>query len=280
MENGRKVERYLKLTLEYDGTGFHGFQKQTGTGRRTVQGILEEALKQLTGEEVRTFGAGRTDAGVHALGQVVHFATRVRIPISRFPIALNGILPSDLVVIKGEEVDVGFHARYRALAKKYCYLVLNQVRPSALWRNYCYCFPKPLSVDLMQEGARFLEGFHDFRVFSAVGSNVKSTLRCIFSFRVRKTGNWITFTAVADGFLYKMMRLMVGTLLGIGGKKFSPAKIEEILASGARGLGGPALPPQGLYLVRIYYPGERLDFLEEHEGGKLLPLFKGSFLDM
>ncbi len=255
--------RYLKLTLEYDGTGFCGFQKQTGTGLRTVQGVLEAALEKLTGEAVRTFGAGRTDAGVHALGQVVHFATQAKIPVERFPPALNSILPPDLAVKKGEEVDSAFHARYSALAKKYCYLILNRKHPSPVWRSRCYRFPYPLDADLMQEGARYLEGFHDFRAFSASGSNAKSTRRHLFSFRVIRRGDWVCLAATADGFLYKMMRLMGGTLLEVGRGKLPPRRVQEILASGMRGEGGPALPPQGLYLVRVFYPGDDLNFREE-----------------
>ncbi len=251
--------RYLKLTLEYDGTNFCGFQKQTGTGLRTVQGVLEAALQKLTGEPVRTFGAGRTDAGVHALGQVVHFATQAKIPVDRFPAALNGVLPSDLVVKKGEEVDSSFHARYSAFAKKYCYLILNSKHPSALWHKRCCYFPYPLNVDLMRDAARCLEGYHDFQAFSAAGSNVKNTTRHLFSFRVVRQRDWIGFVVTAEGFLYKMVRLMGGTLLEVGREKFPPQRVQEILASGRRGQGGPALPPQGLYLVRIYYPGEGED---------------------
>ncbi|MDH7577494.1 MAG: tRNA pseudouridine(38-40) synthase TruA [Bacillota bacterium] len=248
--------RYLKLTLEYDGTNFSGFQKQTGTGLRTVQDILEAALEKLTGERIRTFGAGRTDAGVHALGQVVHFATQARIPVDRFPFALNSVLPPDLIVKKSEEVDVSFHARYSALAKKYCYLILNRKHPSPLWRKRCYYFPHSLDVSFMQEGTRYLEGYHDFLAFSAAGNNVKSTKRNIFSFRIARRGDWICLMVTADGFLYKMVRLMGGTILEVGRGKFPPSRIRDILASGERGQGGPALPPQGLYLVRVYYPGE------------------------
>ncbi|HAA90101.1 MAG TPA: tRNA pseudouridine(38-40) synthase TruA [Peptococcaceae bacterium] len=251
--------RFLKLVLEYDGSGFHGFQKQTGTGLRTVQEVLENALKNLTGEEIQVHGAGRTDAGVHALGQVVHFATSASIPASRFPAALNGCLPPDLVVLRAEEVDPSFHARYSALAKKYCYVVWNQEKPSALLRNYCFHYPVPLDAGLMSKGAAFFEGVHDFRSFSASGSSAKTTTRHLFSFKVQRKRGFVVFTVTADGFLYKMVRLMVGTLLEVGRGKLLPEAVREILETRRRGLGGPAAPPQGLYLVRVYYPGDYID---------------------
>jgi len=266
------VMRFLKLVLEYDGSGFHGFQKQTGTRLRTVQGVLENALKNLTGEEVQVYGAGRTDAGVHALGQVVHFATTATIPTHRFPAALNSCLPPDLVVLKAEEVDSSFHARYSALAKKYCYLVWNQERPSALLRNYCFHYPVPLDCGLMSKGAAFFEGVHDFRSFSAAGSSAKTTRRHLFSFKVQRKSGFVVFTVTADGFLYKMVRLMVGTLLEVGRGKLPPEAVREILKAERRGLGGPAVPPQGLYLVRVYYPGDRLDE-EDHGEVESLPYF-------
>lgn len=250
--------RYLRLTLEYDGSEFSGWQKQTGTGLRTVQGVLEKALEKLTGERITTCGAGRTDAGVHALGQVVSFATEASIPVARFPAALNGLLPPDVVVKESEEVDVLFHARYSAVAKEYRYLIWNGRLPSALWRRYSYHCPWPLDERAMQDGARYFEGRHDFIAFSATGSSVKSTVRNVISFRVSRYGDWLVMTVTADGFLYKMVRLMAGMLVAVGSGRCRPEKVGEILEAKARGKGGPALPPQGLYLTRIYYPGDEI----------------------
>lgn len=246
----------VKATLEYDGTNFAGFQKQTGTGLRTVQGVLEEALARLTGEGIVTVGAGRTDRGVHALAQVVHFETSSHIPVEHLPAALNSLLPSDLAVLDAAVADASFHARYSALGKKYSYLLLNSRRPTAIWRNRCYQYPYPLDLAAIRLAAEFFHGEHDFRGFSATGSSVKSTVRRVFSFDIVKQGDWICFRVAADGFLYKMVRLMVGTLLEVGRGKILPQLVGEILDTGERGKGGPALPPQGLYLERVYYPGE------------------------
>jgi tRNA pseudouridine38-40 synthase len=260
--------RYLKLTLQYDGTDFCGWQKQTGTAQRTVQGVLEEALSSLTGEVVNTTGAGRTDAGVHALEQVVHFSTSSGIPMERFAPALNSMLPPDLTVSSSVAVGASFHARYDVCAKKYGYLILNRRTPSALWHNYSYWVSLRLDEDLIQRGAEYLIGEHDFRAFSATGSNVKSTTRNILSFQVQRLGDWVSLTVVGNGFLYRMVRLMAGTLLAVGMGKWPPEAVKEILVTGERGHGGPALPPEGLYLMRIYYQG---DDQEASERYSLLP---------
>ncbi|AFV12729.1 tRNA pseudouridine synthase A [Thermacetogenium phaeum DSM 12270] len=248
--------RRVRLCLEYDGTNFAGFQKQTGTGLRTVQGVLEEALARLTGEGIKIVGAGRTDKGVHALGQVVHFDTCSSIPVERFPAALNGLLPPDLVVLSAALADTSFHARYGAVGKRYSYLILNSRRPTALWRSRCYQYPYSLDLTAMRLAVQFFHGEHDFQGFSATGSSAQSTVRRIFSFDIDEQGDWICFSVTADGFLYKMVRLMVGTLLEVGRGKMRPQQVKEILDRGERGEGGPALPPQGLYLVKVYYPGE------------------------
>lgn len=250
--------RYLKLTLEYDGSEFCGWQKQTGSGLRTVQGVLEEALWRLTGERIATCGAGRTDAGVHALGQVVSFATSATIPASRFPAALNGLLPPDVVVKGCEEVDASFHARYSAVAKEYRYLIWNERLPSALWRRYSHHVNLPLDEAAMQDAARHLQGRHDFTAFSATGSSARTAVRNVISLDVARHGSWIVIAVMADGFLYKMVRLMAGTLVAVGLGKYRPRDVLDILESRARGKGGPALPPQGLYLVRIYYSEEEI----------------------
>lgn len=250
--------RYLRLTLEYDGTGFSGWQKQTGCGLRTVQGVLENALETLTGERIRIFGAGRTDAGVHALGQVAHFAAVTGIPADRFPAAMNGLLPPDVVIKEGAEVNGSFHARFTACAKQYRYLILNRRYPSAIWRNYCHHVPQRLDRKAIEEAARYFVGRQDFLAFSATGSNAKTSVRNIFACQVSQADDWVMFTVTADGFLYKMMRLMAGTLLEVGLGRFPPGKVREILTSKTRGRGGSALPSRGLYLLRVYYPGEEM----------------------
>jgi tRNA pseudouridine38-40 synthase len=199
--------RRLKVTLEYDGTHFAGFQKQSGTDLRTVQGVLEESLVRLTGKETPITGAGRTDSGVHALGQVVHFETGSSIPVERFCRALNGKLPPDIKALDAVEVDASFHARRSASGKKYRYLVFNSRKPLALWRNYCYRFPFPLEMARVKECAAVLTGEHDYRAFSAAGSSVKSTVRHLYSVDAEQQGDWVRFSVIGNGFLYKMMRI-------------------------------------------------------------------------
>jgi tRNA pseudouridine38-40 synthase len=251
------VKRRLKLIVEYDGAGFSGFQRQTGTDLRTVQGMLEKALKQLTGSEHLIAGAGRTDAGVHALEQVAHFDTEFSLPAERWPAALNGLLPPDVSVRGAEEVDDSFHARCSAKSKEYCYLILNRPQRSANWRQHSYHMPQPLDLKSMAQGAACFTGTHDFRAFSAAGSSARSTVRRVFASSVFAGGPWIGFRVAATGFLYKMVRLMAGTLVEVGLGRTDPARIEELLeARDGCEKGGPTLPPQGLFLVRITYGDE------------------------
>jgi tRNA pseudouridine38-40 synthase len=243
----------IKLILEYDGAGFCGWQKQSGTGLRTVQGVLETALEQLTGAAHRTAGAGRTDAGVHALGQVASFTTEFKLPAERWPAALNGLLPTDLAARSAETVDASFHARRSAGAKEYCYLFLNRQQRSAIWHRYSCLVPQRLDLERMARGADLFRGTHDFAAFSATGSSAKRTVRQIFSSSVFRSGDLVGFRVAANGFLYKMVRLMAGMLVEIGTGRAEPGRIVELLESSARGRGGPVLPPQGLFLVRITY---------------------------
>jgi tRNA pseudouridine38-40 synthase len=243
----------IKLILEYDGTGFSGWQKQPGAGLRTVQGVLEEALERLTGIFHVTVGAGRTDTGVHALGQVAHFFTESEFPLERWPAALNGLLPPDVSVRSAEVVDDTFHARCSAKAKEYCYLFLNRPQRSAIWHRYSYRVPQRLDRGSMVESAKMFTGTHDFKAFSAAGSSARSTVRKVFTSSVFESGDWIGFRVVANGFLYRMVRLMAGMLLEVGLGKADPGRIPELLGSGQRGKGGPTLPPRGLFLVRIAY---------------------------
>jgi len=247
------AQRNIRMVVEYDGSGFHGFQVQPRL--RTVQGVLTEALQKLTREEVRVIGAGRTDAGVHALGQVVNFFTASTIPAERFAPALNGMLPPDLRVRKSEEAEPGFHARYSALGKTYCYLVYRCRQGGALMRNYALLYDGELDVSAMQEAANYALGRHSFKAFCASGSEVRSYVRNIKEFTVSEERRWLKITVTADGFLYHMVRNLAGTLLEVGKGQRRAEEMARLLQEGERSQAGATAPPQGLYLVKIEYPG-------------------------
>ncbi|NLG83457.1 MAG: tRNA pseudouridine(38-40) synthase TruA [Firmicutes bacterium] len=244
--------RNIKLTLAYEGTAYLGFQRQKQGP--TIQGTLEESLVHLTGERPRVIGAGRTDAGVHALGQVVNFHTSSRIETGRFVPALNSLLPRDIAVLAAEEVPLAFHARRDAKRKTYTYRLWRpSVRP-VFERDRSYHFPRPLDLAAMEAAPRLLVGRHDFAVFGSSGSTeVKTTVRTVFAAGWQEEGPLLTFTITADGFLYRMVRNIVGTLLEIGLGKHPPEWVEELLALGHRPAAGPAVPARGLFLVRVEY---------------------------
>ncbi|MCL4425811.1 MAG: tRNA pseudouridine(38-40) synthase TruA [Firmicutes bacterium] len=331
--------RYIKLVLQYDGTAYHGFQRQDPLP--TIQSELERALEIIASERIRLVGAGRTDAGVHALGQVVSFRTASRIPTDRLPPALNSLLPPDIVMLEAAEVPPDFHARKSARSKTYRYLVYNWTLPSVFWGRYSHHVKEALSLAAMQEAARRLVGRHDFAAFRAAGSSVKTSERTIWGLEVlaqplpREAGPWagypwnearfpavrpaghgdpdgheeppgqkklddcdkrvgneepcgqtyssapvhspavsddaglaettspalsiapipqlLHFIVRADGFLYNMVRIVVGTLLDVGRGRLQPEDMEDILQSRDRSRAGATVPAQGLFLERVDY---------------------------
>lgn len=245
--------RNIKMTLAYDGTAYHGFQVQNRTGLATIQEELEKALARLTGEKVSVFGSGRTDAGVHALGQVINFFSKTRIPAERFPLAINSLLPRDIVVREALDAEPGFHARFSAKRKTYRYIIYNDRYPLPFWRNYSYHVPVSLNIERMSEGAAAFLGLHDFRAFCAQGTAVADFERSIFDCRVGKKGPLLHIIVTGDGFLYNMVRIMTGTLLEIGENKRSPADIARLLQDGDRRKAGRTLPPHGLCLWSVEY---------------------------
>lgn len=242
----------LKFTIGYEGTDFSGFQRQD-QGERTVQGELEKALYKLTGEVPKLIVSGRTDAGTHAKGQVINFVTNSRIPTERWPAAFNTCLPRDVVVWKAEEVSLEFHARYCAKSKTYQYLVDRRPWPDVFLRRFSYHFPRKLQMEAIKQAASFLLGTHDFKGFMAAGSSVINTIRSIYRVEVEEKENQLLFIFEGNGFLYKMVRNIVGTLLVIGEGRMQPTVIREILANGKREEAGPTAPPQGLTLMRVTY---------------------------
>lgn len=246
--------RNIKLTLSYDGTHFRGWQIQK-QGERTVQDTVQTAVCAICDEAVKLVGAGRTDSGVHALGQVAHFKTRSLIPLNNLHRALNTQLPDDVVVTGVEEVPADFHAQYSAQGKVYQYEVLNRSYASALHRHRQWHVPYKMNVARMRREASSLLGEHDFRAFSAVegARRVQSTVRTLRRFDVHKRGDVITFTLEADGFLYKMVRNLVGTLVEVGAGQKPEGALLAILKKRSRDEAGVTAKPHGLTLVTVFY---------------------------
>jgi len=246
--------RNIRLTIEYDGTNYCGWQVQKRKGiRPSIQQTIEKALCTITQSKVRLVGSGRTDAGVHALGQVANFTTDTAIAPERLQKALHALLPGDIVVTGVCLVDAEFHSRFKAKSKVYRYTVVNRTLPSVFLRStsYLYCFP--LDIKLMQKEAKAILGRHDFSAFCASGGGAKSPVRTIKKIEIRKAGDLVYFTIEAGGFLYNMARNIVGTLLEIGRGKFPAGSLKKILASGDRRRAGPTAPAKGLCLVEVKY---------------------------
>lgn len=243
--------RNIKLTIEYDGTNYSGWQKQKT--ERTVQGSIEQAINKLTKEESKLIGSSRTDAGVHARGMVANFTTNSRIPSTQFREAINTKLPGDIAIIKSEEAEEGFHATYCSLGKTYSYTIINRWQKVALKKNYVYHVRETLDIDKMKEACNYFIGMHDFKAFKTEGSSVKTTVRTIRELYIVNKGEKIKVFITADGFLYNMVRIIVGTLIRVGRGKIKPHDVVDIIASGDRSKSGPCVSPNGLVLEKVYY---------------------------
>ncbi len=245
-------EKNIKLVIQYDGTLFHGFQKQKD-GPRTVQEEVEKALERLTGETTPTEGAGRTDAGVHALGQVVSFKTTTRIPPVKIASALRVYLPEDIQTVDSIEVDGDFSARFSARAKEYGYYLYQSAAPVPVLRNYALFVPGEIDCAAMAEALTILEGEHDFSALKNEGSSPANPVKTIYRTGASRKGCFIKIVVYGSGFLYKMVRNIVGTVLEVGLGKRDTRWIREVLESGDRTLAGRTVGPQGLYLYRVDY---------------------------
>ena len=243
----------IKAIIEYDGTDFSGFQKQPS--RFTVQGELERVLKELfQGKDaVKVVGAGRTDAGVHATGQVISFSAPERFPTDKIYPALNGLLPKSIMVKSVQIAEESFHARYSAKARTYIYVVLNREAPTALLRRYVWHVTKPLDISAMQAAAAELIGKHDFASFGVPDRSGGSTVRQVFDFRIGRRKDAIYFKIRADAFLRSMVKAIVGTLVETGQGKRVPEDVARILAECDRRAAGVSAPSQGLYLSKVEY---------------------------
>jgi tRNA pseudouridine38-40 synthase len=244
---------HYRIDLEYDGSDFHGWQIQPGL--RTVQGELRQALERLLRQEISLEGAGRTDAGVHALGQVASLSCEGGKPPEVVQRALTSLLPRDILVRGVRAVPPEFSARHSAVARSYRYRLLQG--RSALWRRYCLEVPSALDAAAMEEAACCFLGEHDFRAFAA--SDAGDRCVCLVErARVQAAGPWIDFEITANRFVHNMVRRLTGALLEVGRGRLSPEALSQILRQGDRPRGGPCLPPQGLFLLRVRYPGEAL----------------------
>ena len=206
--------RNIKLTIEYDGKKFNGWQKQPS--KLNIQGEIENAIKEITEEEVELIASGRTDAGVHALGQVANFKTNSNLPIEKFAIAINSKLKKSIVVKQAEEVDQRFHSRYNAKQKTYRYIINNSKQGTAIYRDLECHIPAKLDVEEMKKAAKHFEGEHDFKAFKASGTSSKSSVRTIYKAEVLKKGDRIFIELTGNGFLYNMVRIISGTLVDVG----------------------------------------------------------------
>jgi len=247
--------RRIHLIVEYDGTDYAGWQRQFNA--MTVQEWLERAVKKLTGETVCVSGASRTDAGVHALGQSAHFDTESRIPADKFSFALNTILPPDIRVSHSEEVSMDFHSRFSGKGKRYRYLFYASPHAGALNRRTHAHVIYPLDVEKMRAEAKTLVGTHDFGAFAASGSVVKDTVRTIYRADVEQEGREIRLIVEGNGFLYNMVRIIAGTLIGVGSGKIEPGAFCRAIESGNRLDLGVTAPAQGLTLMEVFYTDRR-----------------------
>lgn len=271
--------RTILLTIAYDGADYHGWQIQPGIP--TVQGEIESALRRVTGREIHISGTGRTDRGVHACGQCASFRIEDGIPTERIPFALNNALPGGIRIVSAEEKPEGFHARFSARGKTYRYRLLLADSPGAsgpaegakspilYLRNYVYPVQKPLDLAAMREAARAMEGTHDFACFQASGGEEReTTVRTVHRVELKERflgdgyfpeeqgAHILDIDVTGDGFLYNMVRIMAGTLVDVGSGRLRAADIPAIIESADRERAGHTAPPQGLYLMRVYFEEE------------------------
>ena len=243
--------RNIKLLIEYDGKGFNGWQKQPN--KLNIQGEIERAIGEITGEKIDLIASGRTDAGVNAIGQVANFKTKSLIPAEKFPYAINSKLKKSIVIKSAEEVPERFHSRYSVKEKTYRYTINNSEQGTAIYRDMEYHFPIKLNVEKMIKAIKYFEGEHDFSGFKASGTSSKSSVRTIYRTKLWKENDRIYIEITGNGFLYNMIRIIAGTLLDVGQGKIKPEEITDIINSKDRKRAGRTLPANGLCLMEVKY---------------------------
>lgn len=248
------MKKRVKLVVAYDGTAYHGWQIQPNAV--TIEGILNEKLTELLGEEITVTGASRTDAGVHSLGNVAVFDTETKIPADKISYALNQRLPEDIVIQDSTEVSPDFHPRFCDSRKTYEYRILNRKFPIPTMRKDTYFYYRPLDVAAMQKAAAYLIGEHDFKSFCTVGAQVETTVRTIYEITVKQEEDLIKIRVTGNGFLYNMVRILAGTLILVGIHEKKPEDMKDILAALDRAAAGPTAPACGLTMMGICYEKE------------------------
>ena len=243
----------IALRQRYDGSRYHGWQVQKNA--ITVAQTMEEALAKVCGERVKLTGCGRTDAGVHALRYCANFHSDCTVPVDRMPLAVNSRLPDDIAVVDAVEVPDDFNAIGSCVKKEYVYKILNSRIPDPFLADRVCFYPQRLDISLLQAAARAFEGTHDFKAVRSEGTQTKTTVRTVYWCRAEKDGDLITVSICANGFLYNMCRAMVGTMVYASYGKLIPEEIPALLEKRDRRLTGPTMPPQGLYLNRVWYDG-------------------------
>lgn len=246
------MNKNYKLTIQYDGTRYKGWQSQKST-EVTIQGKLNAVFSQLEGKEVELQGSGRTDAGVHAVGQTANVHLSVDKTIPEILEYVNHYLPEDIGVVAMEEAEERFHARLSASGKTYVYRIFNSSAPNVFERKWMYSIPEKLDIEAMKQAAVYLEGTHDFAAFCTNRSKKKSTVRTIYRIEIRQKGNEVDVVINGNGFLHNMVRIIVGTLVEVGLKKRKPQEIPEILESQKRENAGITMPAKGLTLWNVAY---------------------------
>lgn len=245
------MQRY-KSIISYDGSGFSGYQVQPN--KRTVQSDLETVLAKMhKGEHIKVSASGRTDAGVHAKGQVIHFDSPLPISEQKWELALNSLLPGDISVLSVIKVDSLFHARFDAIGKEYRYVLQLSKKRDPFQRNFSFLYPYDLNIEAMKEASRFFIGTHDFTSFCSAKTEVKDKIRTIETIDFLLEDNFLTLRFVGNGFLYNMVRILTGTLLEVGSGKQRPEEMADILVKNDRRFAGKTAPAQGLYLWKVFY---------------------------
>jgi tRNA pseudouridine38-40 synthase len=241
----------IALTLMYDGSNYFGYQRQKGF--ITIQQVMEEALSKITKENITVSGCGRTDSKVHALNYVLSFKTNSDMPVDKFPVALNSILPHDISVLDAKQVPEDFDGRFSVKRKTYIYKIHNSEFKNPFYKNYACHYKYKLDIEKMRKAAEYIVGTHDFKCFCASGAQVKTTVRTVYGLELTQTGDEIEMSITSNGFLYNMVRIIAGTLLYVGGGKMQPEDVKNIIESQNRCMAGITAPPQGLYLKSVEY---------------------------